>query len=435
MIAPRKGIALSIWKQLLGIAVAICVVGFVVVRYLPGGRAYLADLGLIPGATVDAAGGSGAAPGGRSDGASGPSGAGRQNMRSALVVVSETTEVTINDRVMALGTGAAVQSATLTPSSSGLLTEVRVKSGVEVDAREVVATLDPASEQVAYDTARVAYDDARKTLDRFKKLESSSSVSATQLQTYQFAADKAELAVRQAKIDLDNRQVVSPIAGTLGIIQVNPGVEVTQSTVIATVEDNSAIKVSFDLPERFVGKVNPGDAVLAVPIARPGNELRAVVTALDNRIDETSGSFEIEARIPNGDHTLRSGMSFTMTMSFAGDTYLAVPPLAVQWGSDGAYVWRVTDEVAERVAVSLVQRNAENVLVSGNLALGDRVVTEGLENLREGMTVRVGGKASADLPPETPATTQSSISQTVGAAEASPLPSTSPTSSPAPSGN
>lgn len=415
---------MAIWKQLLGIVVAICVIGFVVVRMVPGGRAYLAGLGLVTAVPMDQSGGSSA-----------PSGGGRKNTRSALVVLGAATEVKINDRLTALGTGAAVQSATLKPPSSGILTEVRVTSGSEVAAREVIATLDPASEQVAYDAARIAHDDAQKTLDRYTRLGASASVSATQLQAFQLAADKAALDLRQARIDLDNRQLLSPIAGTIGIIQVNPGVEVTQSTVIATVEDNATIKVIFDLPERFVGKISPGDPVTAVPIAQPGHEFQAVVNAVDNRVDEASGSFEVEARIANDSHSLRSGMSFTMTMQFPGDTYIAVPPLAVQWGSDGAYVWRVSDHVAHRVAVKIVQRNAEKVLLSGDLALGEQVVTEGLDGLSDGMTVRLVGDQSSDAPAKAPEAAQTGISGTVGSAEASPAPAISPSAAPAPKSN
>lgn len=392
--------------------VVVCVIAFVFLPYIPGGRAFLADLGLgaaLPGGSEPASG------------ARGPDGAAANSGRAALVVLGEATEVVINDRVTALGTGAAVQSATLMPSDSGLLTEVRVASGAEVAAREVIATLDPASARVAYDAARIAHEDAQRTLDRYRQLGSSASASETQLQAYQLAADKAELDLRQARIDLDNRQIVSPIAGTIGIIAVNPGVEVTQSTVIATVEDNSAIKVDFDLPERFVGKVRAGDRVSAVPVSQPGTEFEAVVTAVDNRIDQATGSFALEARIANTEHRLRAGMSFTMTMRLAGDTHVAVPPLAVQWGSEGAYVWRVTDDVARRVDVNIVQRNAETVLVTGDLRPGERVVTEGLEDLRDGMAVRVLG-AAENAARQSRVAPAGGETQPAGAAAASPLP-------------
>src|SRR5690606_25568237 len=200
-------------------------------------------------------------------------------------------------------------------------------------------------------------EDAQKTLERNQKLGSGSVVSATQLQAFQLAADRAELALRQAGIDLANRKIVSPISGTLGIVRVEAGVEVTSSTILATVEDNSGITVSYYLPERFVGMVQSGDPVTAAPVGRPGTEFEARVTAVDNRVDGATGSFEVEAVIPNDERFLRSGMSFTMMMQFSGDTFIAVSPLAVQWGSDGAYVWRVTDGKAQRVEIGIVQRN------------------------------------------------------------------------------
>jgi len=391
---------LALWKQLLGILAAIAVAAYAVLAFVPGGRAYLAGLGLVSEAPNSiTAGGDPALTGNKPE----TGGGRRSGGQPALVVVVDTIKITINDRLTALGTGKSVQSATLTPSASGLLTELLVDSGADVTAGQVVAALDPASAQVAYDAAKIVSDDANMTLARTKNLGSSLSVSGTQMQAYQLAANRAELAMRQAKIDLNNRKIVSPIDGTIGLIAVNPGVEVTQSTVIATVEDNSIIKVNFDLPERYVGKVKPGAPVTVHPIALPGLEMQAVVGAIDNRIDAASGSFEIEARIPNPDRTLRSGMSFTMTMQFPGDTYIAVTPLAVQWGSDGAYVWRVSDHKVQRVPISVVQRNAESVLVSGDLALGDQIVSEGLDALKDGATVRLVGEAQDGAPVKRPA--------------------------------
>ena len=66
-------------------------------------------------------------------------------------------------------------------------------------------------------------------------------------------------------------------------------------------------------------------------------------------------------------------------MKFPGDTYPSVDPLAIQWGTDGAFVWAVRDGKAERVPVRIVQRNTESVLVVGRSRRGDSVVTEGVQ--------------------------------------------------------
>ena len=54
-------------------------------------------------------------------------------------------------------------------------------------------------------------------------------------------------------------------------------------------------------------------------------------------------------------------------MKFPGDTYPSVNPLAVQWGTDGAFVWAIKDGKAKRTLVRIIQRNTDTVLVEGDL--------------------------------------------------------------------
>jgi hypothetical protein len=75
-------------------------------------------------------------------------------------------------------------------------------------------------------------------------------------------------------------------------------------------------------------------------------------------------------------------------MQFPGDSYPAVNPLAIQWSTEGAFVWAVRDGNAVRVPVRIVQRNTDSVLVDGDLPAGTQVVIEGVHELREGGGVR-----------------------------------------------
>ena len=64
----------------------------------------------------------------------------------------------------------------------------------------------------------------------------------------------------------------------------------------------------------------------------------------------------------------------------------------MQWGSDGAFVWRYADGKVDRLPVRIVQRNTETVLVAGDIKAGDRIVTEGLDGLKPGAEVQVFGE-------------------------------------------
>ena len=153
------------------------------------------------------------------------------------------------------------------------------------------------------------------------------------------------------------------------------------------------------MPERFANTVSVGQPVEAMSVARPGQVFSGVVEAVDNRIDAASRTLRLRARIDNSSDELRAGMSFSVSMKFPGDKYPAVDPVAVQWDSQGSFVWQVTDDKSHKVRVSIVQRNPDYVLVKGNLDNGDLIVTQGLQRVREGGPVRSeGGELAAKEP-------------------------------------
>ena len=135
-----------------------------------------------------------------------------------------------------------------------------------------------------------------------------------------------------------------------------------------------------------------GADIEATPLANPKDTFSGKVSAIDNRIDEKSRTLWVQAKIANPADSLRAGMSFQVTMKFAGDSYPAVSPLAVLWGSDGAFVWTVANGKIKRVNVRIVQRNTEVVLVDAPINSGDMVVTEGVQSVREGSDVRIAGE-------------------------------------------
>ncbi len=149
-----------------------------------------------------------------------------------------------------------------------------------------------------------------------------------------------------------------------------------------------------------------GGKLTASPIARPDEVFDGTVSAVDNRVDDKSRTLLVQAEIPNDRDTLRAGMSFRITVKFPGDVYPSVDPLAIQWGTDGAFVWVIRDGKAKRTPVRIVQRNTESVLVAADgIAPGDTVVTEGVHAVRDGAEVLVArAQPAAVAPPPAVAT-------------------------------
>ncbi|MGS1094100.1 efflux RND transporter periplasmic adaptor subunit [Aquamicrobium terrae] len=378
---------MTAWKQIL-FAIAILAVAAVAgYMFVPGSAATLARLGIGPGegpatATGSISGGSGQQEGGG---------------RSVSVITVPASMATINDRLSAIGTGRAKATVAVTPYGSGRLTELLVESGARVENGQVIAKLDSATEEIAVERARATREDAAARVERIRQLRSSNAATQVQLTDAELALRNAELSLHDAEVALERRSVTSPISGIVGILPIEAGNYVTSQTSIATIDDRSSILVDFHVPERFVAMIEIGAPIRATPLANPNREYAGTVSAIDNRIDEKSRTLWVQAAIANPSDSLRAGMSFQIVMQFPGESYPAVSPLAVQWGTDGAFIWTVEGGKAKRIPVRIVQRNTENVLIDAPINAGTVVVTEGVQSVREGGGVRIAGDAARAL--------------------------------------
>ncbi|WP_412051578.1 efflux RND transporter periplasmic adaptor subunit [Hoeflea sp. Naph1] len=393
---------MKLWKQLLVSLLLLAAVFLVWSAFYPGAHDVLTRYGLErvslfapdPG-EQSATPATGKKAGGR---------AGRRGPREAIVVVAPTSEGVVNDKLTAIGTGQAVRSVSVRTLVSGQIADIPVQPGGRVTQGDVLIQLDAAEEELAVERARLAVNDAKARADRLDSLVASRAVSSVEADQARNALGTAEVALREAELELSRRTVTAPISGSLGILAVNAGDYVTSQTEIASIDDRSEILIEFYVPERFTSGMEVGKSVTARAISRPGETFKGTISAVDNRVDEASRTLRIRARIPNADDTLRAGMSFEVMVGFEGERWPAVDPLAIQWDSAGAYVWRIVDDKAERVDVAIIQRNSDSVLVKAELAIGDMVVTEGVQSVREGATVRVlggtgpsgGGKSGAN---------------------------------------
>jgi RND family efflux transporter MFP subunit len=375
---------MAAWKQILFALVVLVVAAVAWLRFYPSAPDVLARWGIdwAYAATPPAA--SGAANARQADGRNG-------NQRVNVVALAATSAV-INDRLQAIGTGRANASVAVNPYSSGRLAELLVESGSHVDKGQILATLDSETEVISQDRAKLALQDAQSKLDRVKSLRASNAATPVAVADAEVVLAGAKLALQDAELALLRRSILAPIAGTVGILPISAGNYVTNQSAIATLDDRSSILVDFLVPERFAAAVKVGAQLTATPIANPSNAYSGTVSAIDNHIDEKSRTLLVKAKIANPADSLRAGMSFGINMKFPGQTYPAVSPLAILWGSDGAYVWQIEDGKARRVPVRIIQRNTETVLIDAEIDNGDMVVTEGTQSVSEGGAVRLAGE-------------------------------------------
>tara|TARA_Y100000589_G_scaffold67965_2_gene59629 strand:+ start:3474 stop:4589 length:1116 start_codon:yes stop_codon:yes gene_type:complete len=302
-----------------------------------------------------------------------------------------------SDRVFeALGTGKARLSAEIYPEVSAEVVKVSFKTQDKVKSGQLLVQLDDREAQLALKLARLKYSDAKKTLKRFMQATPTGASSQTELDRARTNHDTALLEIEQRRLDLSKRKILAPFDGVVGIPNVDPGDRVNLSSLITGVDDRRILHVDFEVPESLAGRLqnNTIQQIVASTPAFPRQTFQAILTAQESRVDPKRRTLMVRAQIDNSKDRLRPGMSFITRWEIVGESFPAVPEISLQWSRSGAYIWIVRQGTVYKVDVKVEARKASMVLVEGPVQIGDQVVIEGLQRLRDGLAVKVLGNDS-----------------------------------------
>ncbi len=330
--------------------------------------------------------------------------------------------------VEALGTVLPKSYVNVMPRVAGLLQSINFREGEKVRAGQVVATIDPRPFRIQADQAQGQLDrdaaqlaGAQSDLARYETLLTQDSISAQQVYDQRAlvsqlkgTVDLDRAALANAKLQLEWTRVISPVSGVAGLRQVDAGNMVgTSGTIgggltalggtatatpplvtIATVEP---IQVTFPVTQRDLPAVLERFRSHAELLTEAWNQGRTAlldrgkVVAIDNQISVATGTVTVKAEFPNRRQKLfpNQFVNVRLLLQTIGGA-VVVPSAAVATGAPGSYVYVIgrDDKVSVRKVGAGVSDSGMTEITRG-LAPGERVVTDGLDELREGMQVEV----------------------------------------------
>ena len=333
------------------------------------------------------------------------------------------------------GRTSAFRIAEIRPQVNGLILKRRFEEGADVKEGQLLYRIDPVPFQVALDSAEASLGRARANLpaiqfrtERYHELLTDKAVSQ---QDYDDAAAsvaqvKADIEywktqVEAARINLNYTNVVAPFDGRIGRSHVREGSLVTayQPQSLATLQQIDPIYVDvvqssaelLRLRRRIeAGRLSPDGQdrnkvrILledGTPYDQPGTLQFADVT-----VDPTTGSYSLRIVVPNPDHVLLPGMYVrAVVQEGVAEKAILITQQGVSRNTRGEPVALVVDEsgtVQPRLLV-LDRAVGNQWLVASGLAPGDRVIVEGMLNVRPGMAVKAvdfeAGRSPATVPP------------------------------------
>jgi multidrug efflux system membrane fusion protein len=335
------------------------------------------------------------------------------------VGVASAIKGDVNVTIDGLGAVTPLATVTVHPQVTGYLNKFDITEGQMVKAGQVLAEIDPRPFKAALDQAKgqLARDQATLAKDKtdlaryqilWKQNAISNQVLVDQVGTVgndqgTVLADKAS--VETAQINLDFCKVTSPVAGRVGLRQVDPGNLVLSGggTAIIVVTELQPISVLFSLPEDSVGQimrhVNAGEKLTATAYDRSMSTKLAdgTLSNVDNQIDPTTGMVKLRAMFDNTDMALFPSQFVNIRLLL--DTLhnqIYVPAAAIQHGAQGTYVYVIDkDREANMETVTTGPTDGDKIAIDSGLSPGDLVVVDGADRLKDGAKVTIPGKKGA----------------------------------------
>lgn len=321
--------------------------------------------------------------------------------RATTVIVEPLRREPYTATIQAVGTARSWRRAEIAAETSGRVSEVFLKANREVGEGEVLVQLDNRTEQLNLKVARAEQVHQQSVVDRYRNLRAkgNSTVTDVTLTEAELALTQAENAVGLAEVALDRRTIRAPFRGTLGLSDIEVGDLLEVSSEIVSLENTEILLLRFELPERAVSVLSLERTILASTPSYAGRVFEAEIVAFDSRLDETSRSISVEARIDNTDGLLWSGMTFAVRVLSDSTPLAMTPTTALSWTRHGAGIWVVEEGRAVRHPVTVRFRRGGDVWLDTDLDEGAMVVIEGAAKLRPGSPVEgLPGNLSRDLP-------------------------------------
>jgi len=293
----------------------------------------------------------------------------------------------------ALGTAHATESIDVRPEIGAALTAIRFTEGQWVEKGTVLVELENAQQLAALAAARSRLVESTSQLRRSEELFKTKAVSESQLEQLRARQESDVASVNAEQSRLDQTVIRAPFSGRLGLRKVSVGAVLDTNTVITTLDDTSAIKLDFDVPEVFLASLAPGLQVSAHSAAWPDTQFVGEVSTIDTRVDPISRTLKVRAVLPNPDSQLRPGMFLTVALLKEDIQSLVVPEEAIVPERSKQFVFVVgADGIAELREVHTGRRRPGEVEVLQGLAEGEKVITDGTMKARSGQPVRLIGQ-------------------------------------------
>ena len=308
----------------------------------------------------------------------------------------------------------------LRPQVSGFITGVHFADGARVRKGQLLYSIDEqlyaANYQQAVANLKVQEANLNKALkdaNRYHELDKNDAVAKQLVDNADAAVEVTKKQTDAAKANIEAVQtsvrytkVYAPFDGIIGISNVKTGAAVTAGqTVLNTVSTDGDLAVDFNIEQKDIfrfsvllnEKAKPGDSTFTLAFGTDVYPYPGKIVLIDRAVNPQTGTIKARLSFPNKNNLLKAGMNGTVRIKNNATAQAVVIPykaVTEQLGEYFVYIPGDSNKVSQR-KIALGKQLGLNIIVKDGLKQGDKIVTEGVQNLREGVKVTIGTPAAA----------------------------------------
>ena len=305
-------------------------------------------------------------------------------------VVSVQTETYASPKRYS-GTVEEKNGTSLSFATAGTVQTIHVRLGQQVNAGQLIATLDPTSTQNSYQAAQAVLEQAEDAYRRMKELHDKGSLPDMKWVEVQSKLEQARSMEQIAKRKLDDCKLYAPFPGIIAEKSMEAGENVAPGMSVARLVTASSLVVKISVPETEMNSVQTGQKAEVTIKSLEGETFIAQIIEKGVVANPLSRTYEVKLKLEKPDKAIMPGMVTEVSLqpyNTDPQNLCVISAHIVQIDErNQSFVWSVKDGKAHKSIIVCDEYMADGVIVSSGLSANDSIIVEGQQKVCEGTEV------------------------------------------------
>ncbi len=312
-------------------------------------------------------------------------------------IVTEVGRKSVDETIFLVGNLIAKESIDIRSETEAKVSFIGFEEGAQVTEGQVLFRLDDGKLQAQVDEAQARFELANLDNERGIALLGKKTISKQQYDQFRSSLDATQASLRLVREHMNDAIITAPFPGKMSTREVSLGQFVNVGQALSSLIQTNPLEVEFNVPERYLGKLNIGQSIKLASVAYPGEVFHGTVIFISPLLDERNRSVLMKADINNDDGRLKPGMFTSLDLVFnSRDNAIVIPEQAISYqGEKTIVVVMNSEDIAEFRPVEVGLRLPGEAEITSGLAEGERIVIEGYQKMSPGSQILIS--ADSDL--------------------------------------